>query len=49
MKNALLNNTKKPELENVWESIDEPVRVEIRNKTMGTLMDPDTGIRRLTA
>lgn len=49
LKNALLNTTKKHELANVWETIDEPARVEIRNKTMGTLMDQDTGIRRLTA
>ena len=49
LKNALQNTTQKPELDNVWETIDEPIRTEIRNKTLGCLANQDLNIRKNAA
>jgi importin subunit beta-1 len=48
-KNALRNVTQISELNNVWDRVDPEMKVEIRNKILGTLADDEMSLRMAAA
>jgi hypothetical protein len=45
IKNTLINATKDPLLENIWDQITPQMKIKIRNNTLGSLASEDKDIR----